>query len=174
MYRKLIATSLGHLELFCSDVGLMGVYFEKHRVPRLGGLGRAQTVADHAIFFQFETELTRYLEGNLTSFQTPIDLSLGTPFQRKVWQSLLSIRYGRVISYADQARDLLKAPQSFRAVAAANGRNPLSIIIPCHRVIAGNGSLQGYAGGLLIKQRLLELEGHYVSNEKVQQRGLVI
>lgn len=86
-----------------------------------------------------------------------VDFSIGTAFQQSVWRVLQSIPYGKTISYGEQAR-LLGKPEAVRAVAAANGRNPLSIIVPCHRVIGSNGKLTGYAGGLWRKQALLALE----------------
>lgn len=102
-------------------------------------------------------QLDAYFEGRLTTFDLPLDLH-GTPFQRAVWQALLAIGPGDTCSYADIAR-AVASPQAVRAVGAAVGRNPVGIIVPCHRVIGRDGSLTGYAGGLDRKQALLRLEG---------------
>ena len=161
-FRKTLATPLGTLDLFCSNIGMTGVYFEQHKMPYLVNGDDHEQVTSHPLMDWFERELAGYFLGRLTSFTTPLDLATATPFQRRVWNSLLDIPYGKVISYSEQARDFLQMPKSFRAVALANSRNPLSILIPCHRVIAKDGSLHGYAGGLSIKKRLLELEGHQI------------
>lgn len=98
-----------------------------------------------------------YFKGQLSSFDFPLDLRLGTPFQQKVWKGLLKIPYGKTRSYKWLAKTI-KSPDSARAVGNANGKNPLSIIIPCHRVIRENGDLGGYTGGVQIKRFLLGLE----------------
>jgi methylated-DNA-[protein]-cysteine S-methyltransferase len=100
-----------------------------------------------------------YLSGQTLQWEGPIDLSAGTPFQQSVWQALLRIHSGQSQSYGDLAR-LLARPQAVRAVGAAVGRNPVSIIVPCHRVLGAGGQLTGYAGGLWRKEALLRLEGH--------------
>ena len=105
-------------------------------------------------------QLRRYFDGNEVSFDIPLDL-LGTEFQRAVWAALLRIPAGATRSYGDIAREIA-APQAVRAVGAAVGRNPLSVIVPCHRVVGSDGSLTGYAGGLERKQALLALEGSLV------------
>jgi O-6-methylguanine DNA methyltransferase len=105
-----------------------------------------------------ERELETYFQGALTTFTIPLDLAeTGTPFQRMVWQSLSTIPYGSTISYKQQACALGK-PSAMRAVANANGKNRIAIIIPCHRVIGASGKLQGYASGIERKQFLLNLE----------------
>ncbi len=103
-------------------------------------------------------QLGLYLKGKLKKFDYPLDVSHGTPFQKQVWQKLASIPYGETRSYAWLAQ-AVKRPQAFRAVGNANGRNPIPILLPCHRVIQSNGGLGGYTGGLHIKKYLLELEG---------------
>ena len=103
------------------------------------------------------TELGEYFDGNRKAFDVPLDPQ-GTEFQQQVWQALLEIPYGQMASYAEVASAINK-PKAVRAVGAANGRNPISILVPCHRVIGSNGSLTGYAGGLPRKQWLLQLEG---------------
>ena len=102
-------------------------------------------------------QLRLYLKGNLRNFDVPLDFFTGTSFQKQVWKKLSSIPYGETRSYAWLARSI-KRPNAHRAVGNANGKNPLSILLPCHRVIQTNGDLGGYSGGLHIKKYLLELE----------------
>ena len=103
------------------------------------------------------SQLDEYINGQRQVFDIPLDLSTGTPFQQTVWEALLKIPYGKTISYAKLANHIGQ-PTACRAVANANGKNPISLIIPCHRVIASNGSLGGYTGGSAIKQTLLDIE----------------
>ncbi|WP_298802516.1 methylated-DNA--[protein]-cysteine S-methyltransferase [uncultured Pseudokineococcus sp.] len=103
-------------------------------------------------------ELEEYLAGQRRSFDVPVDLALATPFQRSVLGRLAAVGYGRRTTYGALARDLGRASAS-RAVGAALGANPVCVVLPCHRVVAGSGALTGYAGGLDAKRRLLELEG---------------
>ena len=108
-------------------------------------------------------QLGLYFHHHLQKFDLPLDL-IGTPFQRKVWNGLLEIPYGRVISYAELA-GRVDSPKAFRAVGAANGRNPVPIIVPCHRVINAGGGLGGYSCGIHYKRRLLELEGVHLEKQ---------
>lgn len=101
-------------------------------------------------------QLLAYLHGQLRTFHCPLDL-IGTPFQKKVWQALQGIPYGALVSYRDIAA-AIGMPHAYRAVGNANGRNPVPIIIPCHRVIASDGSLGGYSAGLELKKKLIALE----------------
>lgn len=112
--------------------------------------------SDHPILHQLEKELLEYFEGKRTTFTLPLNPH-GTPFQKKVWETLLTIPYGETISYAAEAQQFGN-PKATRAVANANGKNPISILIPCHRVIATGGGLGGYSGGLWRKEFLLKLE----------------
>ena len=102
-------------------------------------------------------QLLLYLKGKLRNFDVPLDFFTGTTFQKQVWKKLSSIPYGETRSYAWLARSV-KRPNAYRAVGNANGKNPLSILLPCHRVIQTNGDLGGYSGGLHIKKYLLDLE----------------
>src|SRR5690606_9899752 len=111
---------------------------------------------DNALFKTTTEEMTAYLQGELQQFSVPVSPQ-GTEFQREVWQALREIPYGGVASYRDIAVRVGR-PQAVRAVGAANGANPVAVIVPCHRVIGSNGTLTGYAGGLEIKARLLQLE----------------
>ena len=102
-------------------------------------------------------QVEAYLQGRLQVFDLPLDLS-GTPFQQSVWQALLTVPFGRTASY-QQIADTIGNPKAVRAVGAANGRNPVSIIVPCHRIIGKNGGLTGYGGGIWRKEWLLRHEG---------------
>jgi methylated-DNA-[protein]-cysteine S-methyltransferase len=102
--------------------------------------------------------LRAYFAGELVDFDLPLDLH-GTEFQRRCWLALATIPYGQTVSYGEQARRLGLGPDAARAVGAANGQNPLPLVLPCHRVIGANGSLTGFGGGLHVKRYLLEHEG---------------
>ncbi|HZS94920.1 MAG TPA: methylated-DNA--[protein]-cysteine S-methyltransferase [Chloroflexota bacterium] len=117
----------------------------------------ARVVDEHPALDALSAQLTAYFEGTLRDFSIPLDLR-GTPFQLAVWQALTEIPYGETRSYGAIARAIGR-PQASRAVGMANHQNPVPIVVPCHRVIGSNGTLTGYGGGLLLKARLLELEG---------------
>ncbi|MFZ5954504.1 MAG: methylated-DNA--[protein]-cysteine S-methyltransferase [Candidatus Dependentiae bacterium] len=150
-----INSPIGDIYLIASDKGLSGVYHSVQPIPMLDSsdslLNKQRVILAHA-----SRELTEYFENKRTTFTVPLDIQ-GTPFQQKVWQSLLEIPYGKTISYKQLAA-MVGNPKASRAVGSANGKNPLWIIIPCHRVIAANGTLGGYAGGLAAKKHLLDLE----------------
>ena len=114
---------------------------------------------DSAIIIECIRQLDEYFAGRLTNFDLPVNQS-GTEFQKKVWNALTEIPYGKTVSYADVAKRI-NAPKSARAVGAANGKNKVWIVVPCHRVIGADGSLTGYAGGLERKKRLLDHEAKY-------------
>jgi methylated-DNA-[protein]-cysteine S-methyltransferase len=118
---------------------------------------------EHPVLKNVTQQLTEYFAGQRSRFEVPLDLTCGTAFQQSVWQALLAIPYGRTASYGDVSRRVGK-PTAVRAVGAAVGRNPVSIIVPCHRVMGANGSLTGYAGGLDRKTALLKLEGSRQEN----------
>ncbi|HYG59326.1 MAG TPA: methylated-DNA--[protein]-cysteine S-methyltransferase [Symbiobacteriaceae bacterium] len=117
----------------------------------------ARVVPDDGRLAEVGRQLREFLSGRLQNFSVPLDMR-GTPFQREVWAALRTIPYGQVCSYADIAR-LVGRPKAVRAVGAANGANPVPVIVPCHRVIGSNGKLTGFGGGLPLKERLLKLEG---------------
>ena len=123
----------------------------------------------HALLREAARQLKLYYDRRLKNFDVPLEMN-GTAFQRKVWDTLLGIPYGEVISYA-QLADKVGSPRGFRAVGAANGKNPVPIIVPCHRVINTGGGLGGYSCGLPYKRRLLELEG--VKVDALRQLSLV-
>ena len=152
---------LGQIQLACTDHGLCGVWFvtEQKHAPAGENFSPDQHRPDDPLLRLSTEQLQAYFGGRLLRFDVPLDLRAGTPFQQAVWQALLSIPHGRTGSYLALASALGK-PSATRAVGAAVGRNPVSIIVPCHRVLGSTGQLTGYAGGLWRKQALLQLEGH--------------
>jgi O-6-methylguanine DNA methyltransferase len=118
---------------------------------------QARWIADDGGLHPIEEQLCAYFDGTLTEFDTPLDLR-GTPFQVQVWNALTDVRYGETRTYG-QIAAAIGRPDAVRAVGAANGANPVPVIVPCHRIIGGDGKLVGYGGGLDMKRRLLEREG---------------
>jgi len=155
LHRKTIASPVGTLTLVASDTGLVAILWEDDKPDRVR-LGVLADAPDHPLLVQTERELDDYFAGRLTHFTVPLDMR-GTDFQTSVWRALLTIPFGETRSYADIATQIGR-PTATRAVGAANGRNPISIIAPCHRVIGANGTLTGFAGGLAAKEYLLGLE----------------
>jgi methylated-DNA-[protein]-cysteine S-methyltransferase len=154
VYRT-IDTPVGKLKLVAHGNRLSAILWENDRPGRvrLGGLREDDT---NAVLLETERQLAEYFAGKRDRFDLPLEFS-GTEFQKKVWQALLEIPYGETRSYGSIALRIGNA-KAVRAVGAANGRNPISIIAPCHRVIGSSGSLTGFAGGLEVKERLLALE----------------
>jgi methylated-DNA-[protein]-cysteine S-methyltransferase len=146
-----VTSPFGPLRLFADDTHLVGVHFEGRPAPS-GGVRRNSHVIDQAA-----AELAEYFAGKRREFHTPLRFA-GTAFQREVWRALCVIPYGVTRSYGELAQ-LLARPAASRAVGAANGQNPISIFVPCHRLVGSTGKLTGYGGGLAFKQWLLELEG---------------
>jgi methylated-DNA-[protein]-cysteine S-methyltransferase len=147
---------IGNLLLAANDAqALCGLYFEEHKYFK--GSQGWQHSPDHPVLLEAARQLDEYFAGQRTGFELPLEMS-GTPFQQAVWRELMTIPFGRTGNYAHHARRIGK-PDAVRAVGTAIGRNPLSIIVPCHRVIAASGGLAGYAGGLERKRYLLALEG---------------
>jgi len=147
------SSPIGTIQLRGTAAALTGVFMETHR--------REPAVPDDAVcdagpLRSARRELEEYFAGERREFSVALEPA-GTPFQMRVWQALRAIPYGETISYLELARRV-ESPRAFRAVGQANGRNPLSIIVPCHRVIAADGSLGGYGGGLERKRFLLALE----------------
>jgi methylated-DNA-[protein]-cysteine S-methyltransferase len=151
---------LGPVTLAASAQGLCGLWFDdqKHG-PTEADRQRWIDDAGHPLLQTAAHQLQAYFEAKQPMFDLPLDLSAGTAFQQSVWQALLAIRSGHSLSYGALAAQL-NNPQAVRAVGAAVGRNPVSIIVPCHRILGAGGQLTGYAGGLWRKQALLRLEGH--------------
>ena len=152
---KFIGSPVGKLKLVASDHGLAAVLWENDNPSRVR-LGETTEDNSHPVLLETERQLKDYFDGKRTSFSLELDL-VGTAFQKNVWEALLGIPLGETRSYGQLAKQLGK-PRATRAVGAANGRNPISIIVPCHRVIGSNGKLTGFAGGLGIKEHLLRLE----------------
>jgi methylated-DNA-[protein]-cysteine S-methyltransferase len=146
---------VGVLTLVASDHGLSAVLWPDDD-PRRVRLGPVVQDAQHPILVETERQLDQYFAGTRSLFDLPLDM-VGTDFQKTVWQALLDIPFGETRSYAAIARQVGR-PTACRAVGAANGRNPVSIITPCHRAIGSNGALTGFAGGLEAKRFLLALE----------------
>jgi methylated-DNA-[protein]-cysteine S-methyltransferase len=145
---------LGSLLLAASEQGLCGLYFEEHRHFR-GPQGWIAS-QDHPHLRRAAGQLDEYFAGRRSTFDLPLDLT-GTPFQRKVWDHLAQVQYGATATYLLHAQ-AVGAGHAVRAVGTAIGRNPVSIIVPCHRILASNGALAGYAGGLERKRYLLAFE----------------
>ena len=143
-----LRSPLGDLLLFGDEQALRGVYMDAKAPP-------AWRRSDEA-FAAAGEQLDQYFAGERRDFDLPLDLR-GTPFQRRVWQALLTIPYGETRSYGELAAQIGR-PDRPRAVGAANGRNPVSIVVPCHRVIGSDGGLTGYGGGLARKRWLLDHE----------------
>jgi methylated-DNA-[protein]-cysteine S-methyltransferase len=153
---KRVPSPVGQLTLVASDAGLAAILWENDD-PRRVRLVLAGEAPDHPVLAETERQLGEYFAGTRTRFAVTLDFA-GTEFQRRVWEALLAIPFGQTRSYGQIARQVGK-PKAARAVGAANGRNPISIIAPCHRVIGASGKLTGFAGGLEAKARLLALEG---------------
>jgi methylated-DNA-[protein]-cysteine S-methyltransferase len=147
---------LGTMLVAASDIGVAGVWFvgQRHGPDSSGW----REDAGHPVLREAIAQLRAYFAGERTQFELPLDLDAGTPFQRSVWGALRAIPPGATTSYAQIARQLGR-PQAARAIGAAVGRNPVSIVVPCHRVLGTGGSLTGYAGGIDRKTALLRLEG---------------
>lgn len=152
---------LGPITLAATAKGLAGLWFmegQSHLPQELTVPTLWPTDPDHPVLKQVSQQLAEYFAGQRSRFEVPLDLACGTTFQQSVWQALLAIPQGSTASYGDVSRRIGK-PTAVRAVGAAVGRNPVSIIVPCHRVMGADGSLTGYAGGLHRKIALLKLEG---------------
>ena len=152
---KTTESPLGRLKLVASDKGLVAILWEKDN-PRRVPLSNLVENDQHPVLVETQRQLEEYFAGKRKSFSIALDMR-GTRFQKEVWEALLAIPYGETRSYGQLAKQLGK-PRATRAVGAANGRNPVSIIVPCHRVVGSSGKLTGFAGGLEAKAHLLSLE----------------
>ncbi len=139
---------IGDLQIICTPEALLGIHFEENftDVP----------MGDSALIRRVKRELQEYFKGKRKEFNLPLDMK-GTPFQWEVWQALIRIPFGLTVTYGDLAKQIGR-PKAVRAVGMANARNPIPIIVPCHRVIGNTGKLVGYAGGLWRKEWLLQHE----------------
>jgi len=148
-----VASPVGKLRLIASDKGLVAIDVRNVKTSN----DQVKNAAAQKILSATKKQLEQYFAGKRTAFDIPLDLE-GTDFQQLAWRALCRIPFGKTISYGDQAK-YIKKPKAFRAVGSANGKNPIPIIVPCHRVVAGDGSLGGYSLGLKMKKQLLALEG---------------
>ena len=153
--------SIGLTGLIASSTGLLRIIYklpnEDSMENYLAQSTHGKATKSHSEFKELIKQFLKYFKGTQKDFDFPLDLRLGTPFQQKVWKKLTTIPYGKTRSYKWIASSI-NNPQASRAVGNANGRNPLAILIPCHRVIRENGELGGYTGGISIKRFLLNLE----------------
>ena len=148
-YWDTMESEIGTLTLVCDEEAILGLEFQV--MEPVGAIRKRTPLIEQAVL-----QIEEYMEGKRVEFDLPLRPE-GTKFQKQVWDALLSIPYGEVRSYKEIA-EAIGNPKACRAVGMANNRNPISIIIPCHRVIGANGSLVGYGGGLPIKTKLLKLE----------------
>jgi methylated-DNA-[protein]-cysteine S-methyltransferase len=152
---KTMKSPVGVLKLVASERGLVAILWENDD-PKRVRLGPLVEDNNHPVLLKTERQLNDYFAGKLKRFSLKFDFA-GTKFQKEVWQALARIPFGETRSYGEIAREIGR-PKAVRAVGAANGKNPISIIVPCHRVIASNGKLTGFAGGLKTKAFLLRTE----------------
>ena len=152
---KLMPSPVGELTLVARDGKLSAILWEVERANRVR-LGELIEANDSPVLRETERQLREYFAGTRNQFELELDFA-GTDFQKQVWQALLTIPFGETRSYS-QIAEQIGNPKAVRAVGAANGRNPISIIAPCHRVVGASGGLTGFAGGLKAKQYLLTLE----------------
>lgn len=154
-FYKTMKSPVGELKLIASEGGLSAILWENDDPNRVR-LGATSKDDNHPVLIETEHQLTEYFSGKRRTFSLRL-APVGTEFQQRVWKELQKIPFGETRSYGDLARQIGK-PSASRAVGAANGRNPISIVIPCHRVIGSSGKLTGFAGGLEVKARLLAFE----------------
>jgi methylated-DNA-[protein]-cysteine S-methyltransferase len=150
-----MTSPVGTLKLVANDTALVAVLWENEN-PKRVRLAELIEQVHHPILLETQKQLTEYFAGKRQQFDLPLDFE-GTEFQKKVWQALLTIPFGETRSYRDIAEQIGNV-KAVRAVGAANGKNPISIIAPCHRVVGANGKLVGFAGGLENKEILLKIE----------------
>jgi methylated-DNA-[protein]-cysteine S-methyltransferase len=150
------ASKVGELKLVANDSRLAAILWENDKPDRVR-LGPMREAPDNPILMRTAQQLREYFAGTRSRFDLELEFT-GTEFQKKVWSALLTIPFGETRSYSEIARQIGN-PSAVRAVGAANGKNPISIVAPCHRVIGASGKLTGFAGGLEAKEQLLMLEG---------------
>jgi len=165
---KMMDSPVGKLKLVASGSKLVAILWE-HERPNRVKLGESVEAEDSPALIEAQRQLNEYFAGKRTQFELELDFK-GTEFQKKVWQALLTIPFGETRSYSQIATQIGNA-KAVRAVGAANGRNPISIIAPCHRVIGASGDLTGFAGGLKAKETLLAIEAGDASNARADARA---
>jgi methylated-DNA-[protein]-cysteine S-methyltransferase len=167
-FYSLFSSPVGTLVLTSDGEALTGLHLPRHDGSP-APLPGPEWQQDDSVFREVRDQLRAYFAGERRSFKVPMRM-IGTPFQRLAWEGLLTIPFGATISYAEQASRIGR-PGSSRAVGAANGRNPIALIVPCHRVIGSNGTLTGYGGGLDLKEWLLQHEASVLGDE-VRSNGV--
>jgi methylated-DNA-[protein]-cysteine S-methyltransferase len=164
LFYEEMKSPVGKLKLVASSRALVAVLWEKERPNRVK-LDQMSLDPRHPILIETERQLSEYFAGKRAEFDLPLQPD-GTEFQKKVWRTLREIPFGKTKSYLDLAR-AIGSPNAFRAVGAANGKNPLSIVVPCHRVVGADGALTGFAGGLETKAALLAFEAAFRATDPV-------
>lgn len=149
----LYETEIGKISIIENGKAIIGLYHDNAMTPN------DLVIKETQLLKEAKSQLDNYFIGKIKDFDLPLE-PRGTEFQQKVWKALQSIAYGETCSYAEIAKQIGK-PKAYRAVGMANNKNPISIIIPCHRVIGKNGKLVGYGGGLEVKKHLLDMESKY-------------
>ena len=162
LYRTTHETPVGYLTLVASDAGLRAILWPRLSPTRAGIQPRPHRDPNHPVLQRTAAQLDQYFAGTRTAFDIPLDLQ-GTRFQLAAWRSLAEIPFGTTTSYGRQAA-ALGIPTAARALGAANGANPVCIVLPCHRVIGADGSLTGFGGGLPVKQWLLDHEARVLAS----------
>jgi methylated-DNA-[protein]-cysteine S-methyltransferase len=162
-YYLTMPSPLGHLKLIANERGMVAILWENDD-PKRVKIPEQKMNQNYPILIKARKQLQAYFDGKCDLFSLSFDLH-GSDFQKQVWHALLTIPYGKTVSYLDIAKKIGR-PSASRAVGMATGRNPLSIVIPCHRVIGSNGKLTGFAGGLDAKAFLLQLEKNLLLLEK--------
>jgi methylated-DNA-[protein]-cysteine S-methyltransferase len=168
---KTMKSPVGRLKLVASERGLAAILWEDDD-PKRVHLAPLVEDENHPVLLKAERQLNEYFAGKLKKFSLRFDFA-GTEFQKEVWRALAAIPFGETRSYGDIARQIGR-PKAVRAVGAANGRNPISIIVPCHRVIGSNGKLTGFAGGLETKAFLLKTESGNEDLSHLKRRPMAI
>jgi methylated-DNA-[protein]-cysteine S-methyltransferase len=163
LFYKEMKSPVGKLKLVASPKALVAVLWEQERPNRVK-LGTMSLDPQHPILIEAERQISQYFAGERTRFDLPLE-PRGTEFQKKVWQALTEIPFGTTKSYQVLAK-VVGSPDAFRAVGAANGKNPLSIVVPCHRVVGADGALTGFAGGVKTKAALLALEARAMQSQE--------
>ncbi|CAN7196761.1 methylated-DNA--[protein]-cysteine S-methyltransferase [Duganella sp. LjRoot269] len=164
-----VDSPVGKLRIVTKGDALSAILWEMDRPNRVK-LGPMTENKNSVVLAQIAEQLSEYFDGRRDTFDVKLDFN-GTEFQKKVWAALLKIPFGETRTYGEIA-EKIGLPTAVRAVGAANGRNPISIIAPCHRVIGATGAMTGFAGGLRAKEILLTVEGHHLVQGKVVDRGV--
>lgn len=159
-----VRSPIGLITVVATEKGVHNVMFDCTEMPRTLEGHTVTRKPVHPVVSRALSQLREYFAGTRTSFDLPLDLE-GTPFQVSAWKALATVPFGRTASYAQQASQIGR-PTATRAVGAANGRNPVAIVLPCHRIVGANGSLTGFAGGLDTKRWLLDHEADVLARKK--------